>query len=385
MEEGVVSERSPQTPAEWLRFMSGLGTAIAANVSATGQLLRKCQIDDRIMVEKKLAEIILDKYGKPFSPVDLKEIYTALFTTSAPLVPALHRAFVASMLFGNQISKFADLDEESSEDKSNRLTEMHWAARWASFGLPVFQLTHGLTAALLLTEPPPFELADFHLPFPAFSISVPSTFVPFLEAGGTSSAELINVHCFASADEGDLTSDLLQIDIRTRMRNLWFRKPVGEITSVEREVYVFGGDSYTMIEDDYRTIEVALRLVRNLAAWIEIHGHGELENRQRKPGSSYTKNNAVAAPTVFVLGREIKIAPELRRIATEVALGEKHGGPGWKLRMRYCVRGHWKNQVCGEGRQDRKRIFVEPYWKGPEGAAAWAHVYDTRLLPPGGK
>lgn len=76
-----------------------------------------------------------------------------------------------------------------------------------------------------------------------------------------------------------------------------------------------------------------------------------------------------------MLGREVKIAPELRRLAGEVALGRERGGPGWKLRMRYCVRGHWKMQPHGEGRRERKRIFVQPYWKGPEGAATWAHVY----------
>ena len=26
----------------------------------------------------------------------------------------------------------------------------------------------------------------------------------------------------------------------------------------------------------------------------------------------------------------------------------------------------------------RKHIFIEPFWKGPEGAAAWAHLYTKK-------
>lgn len=34
--------------------------------------------------------------------------------------------------------------------------------------------------------------------------------------------------------------------------------------------------------------------------------------------------------------------------------------------VRHLVRGHWKMQAYGPERQDRKHIFVEPYWRGPE-------------------
>lgn len=35
-------------------------------------------------------------------------------------------------------------------------------------------------------------------------------------------------------------------------------------------------------------------------------------------------------------------------------------------RRRFEVRGHWKQQAHGKGLSERKPIFVEPYWKGPD-------------------
>ena len=35
---------------------------------------------------------------------------------------------------------------------------------------------------------------------------------------------------------------------------------------------------------------------------------------------------------------------------------------------RWIVRGHWRNQACGPGMQDHRRIYVQAYVKGPDGA-----------------
>lgn len=39
----------------------------------------------------------------------------------------------------------------------------------------------------------------------------------------------------------------------------------------------------------------------------------------------------------------------------------------YRKRMRlHLVSGHFRKQVCGEGRKDRKLIFIEPFWKGQD-------------------
>lgn len=45
---------------------------------------------------------------------------------------------------------------------------------------------------------------------------------------------------------------------------------------------------------------------------------------------------------------------------------------------RWVVRGHWRNQPCGEGRSETRRIWIAPHVKGPEGAplVVTDKVYD---------
>jgi hypothetical protein len=51
---------------------------------------------------------------------------------------------------------------------------------------------------------------------------------------------------------------------------------------------------------------------------------------------------------------------------------EQQSSQGFKGQRRITVRslvsGHWRNQPCGTGKMDTKRIWIEPFWRGPEGA-----------------
>ncbi|MDI7219537.1 hypothetical protein QMN07_18810 [Leptospira santarosai] len=38
----------------------------------------------------------------------------------------------------------------------------------------------------------------------------------------------------------------------------------------------------------------------------------------------------------------------------------------FKLTIRSVVRGHWRNQPFGQGKEQRKLIFIKPYYKGPD-------------------
>lgn len=47
----------------------------------------------------------------------------------------------------------------------------------------------------------------------------------------------------------------------------------------------------------------------------------------------------------------------------------KQVGEARKMGMhRWIVRGHWRNQACGPGRQERRMTYIAPYVKGPDGA-----------------
>lgn len=60
----------------------------------------------------------------------------------------------------------------------------------------------------------------------------------------------------------------------------------------------------------------------------------------------------------------------------EFEIGQKQKGN--KLEERIKVRGHWKTQAHGPGRQLKKIIHVEPYWRGPDMAEAVSKPYFAR-------
>ena len=47
---------------------------------------------------------------------------------------------------------------------------------------------------------------------------------------------------------------------------------------------------------------------------------------------------------------------------------EDSDSSGRKYKHRWVVNGHWRNQAHGKGYKKRKRVWVNPYLKGPEGA-----------------
>ena len=54
---------------------------------------------------------------------------------------------------------------------------------------------------------------------------------------------------------------------------------------------------------------------------------------------------------------------------------EEGGVDGRKLNVRVRVQGHWRNQAHGEGRALRKTIWIQPFWRGPEGGEIGPEVH----------
>jgi hypothetical protein len=72
----------------------------------------------------------------------------------------------------------------------------------------------------------------------------------------------------------------------------------------------------------------------------------------------------------YVGGRET-VADE-QRVRDEVH--------AWKLDHQVFVRGHWRNQAHGVGRQERKLIFIEPHVRGPD-LAEQDRIRASRVQP----
>lgn len=64
-----------------------------------------------------------------------------------------------------------------------------------------------------------------------------------------------------------------------------------------------------------------------------------------------------------------KTPPPIRVIALRHAAGSHSGdGSGREWHHRWIVRGHWRMAACGEGRQQRRPVWVSAHVKGPADA-----------------
>ncbi len=226
---------------------------------------------------------------------------------------------------------------------------------WAHYGLSTFVLTEGLAAKLLLTE---YDKEIPDLPFNSFMINYP----PEIIGSGSNRALITRIQDRES--EGSLMIYEMRPDL---------------------EVYGWASRWPNGLWDpDHRhkgpRHEALLKLVLGLSAWVNAKIEPQLADNERAiiQGRRFNK---VVAP-IYTLGRTVKLNRELRSAAKSVASGD--GSVLWKLQNRYVVRGHFRWQPIGtqlkqgeEGPVNAKKIWIEPHWKGPEGAEAWQHIYEV--------
>lgn len=102
-------------------------------------------------------------------------------------------------------------------------------------------------------------------------------------------------------------------------------------------------------------------LLANVMSYVEAAGP--------LPTKPRVKNAPAAAvelthpeQRIYDVGRTVKLDARIRE-----ALTHSGGNAGkWKIAQRFIVRGHWRNQAYGENLALRKRLWIEPFWKGGE-------------------
>jgi hypothetical protein len=110
--------------------------------------------------------------------------------------------------------------------------------------------------------------------------------------------------------------------------------------------------------------EGAARACQRILIGMCLH----LSNRPEEEGDSgrprgQKKKRRDQGGGVVTVGREIKVSREIRELAKVSATEEEY--TRWKVRARFLVRGHYRNQAVGPNHSERRRRWIEPYWKGP--------------------
>lgn len=296
-----------------------------------------------------------------------------------------------------------------------------WCLAWARHGHNVFDLSVDFTAAMLLTDPEQIDISSVKMPFAGLLLFIPDGFA--CGAGGATytkihvtemdinslrqlevTSGLIDAFSQLTAPRARAVMDRIEDDIARAGGVLPPSTLLGppayvglrelEPDDTALHIYATDGvnvlDTLTMrhgltwaaledlpdaIDDDAdRAASRAIRRIvfGTLAYLSAVPGAREIRERT---GKRARRVAADPGPVLWDVGRTVRIDPQLVRLARggsrEIALRIKH---------RHIVRGHYRDQPHGPGRSERKRIWIAPFWKGPEGGAALVHTYrpETR-------
>jgi len=243
--------------------------------------------------------------------------------------------------------------------------------RWAQSAFATIQLPHTYAAALMATNLSKDVADEIQIPFPGIMIEVPTGLLDIeVESGDVLPILRVLVTrmpntkingigwAYAAMTPspvtfwrfGCTTEDMLG-------QTSWESHRTADPT--------FNPFAQPITDRDERLGNLIGRLILNVCLAMSDptnvkpigpgHKTHEQAQRRRIPGPPVVRT--------FQVGRPIK--HDFREPVRAYLHGEREYR---HLNVQTLVAGHWKRQPYGEGRGQRKTIWIEPYWRGPEDA-----------------
>lgn len=258
---------------------------------------------------------------------------------------------------------------------------MFGCARWMHYGCPVVQYTgHRYAAALMATGT---ATGDIRPPWKTFLIELPNGLLQTAgPSGQLDDIAYVLVSQYPSRrtpqDTEFFQAWTYTAYTRSGVALHQFRRTVDELRDNDEQELsgTFAGSFMLDLSDeDSRTIALLNRLVLNTCtAMSDPEAVKPLGVPQKKPHKSSSQRDTKEPDfRLFRVGREVKM--DCRDALRAFVRGDRRG----PLTVQFIVRGHWRHQPCGPQRAERRTIWIEPYWKGPEDAAiiSRAHVMGS--------
>jgi hypothetical protein len=250
--------------------------------------------------------------------------------------------------------------------------------QWARAGCPHFSLTPDFFSAVALTDFGDPTDEPLYMPFDTFTVSFPPS--EFFDQA--TKLMVYKLPTILSNDEGVIKTLRWKLYRATLLKDdpIFTQWDIGmtrkELAAEAEEMDAHApGHGIRPLDAEERPLPLRMRsMLANVMSYIESHGPLPTVPRARK--------GAVPAPVelthqdrpLYDVGRTVKLDGGLRKALLESA-GDRER---WHVSQRFVVRGHWRNQAYGEGRQLRRRQWIEPHWKGPENAVeAITRTYEV--------
>lgn len=264
-----------------------------------------------------------------------------------------------------------------------------WFGQWGDLAFPRIQMSHSFASMLMATTISPKEIPNVEAPWPAFLIEVPQGLLPLPLKDGTLS-HITRVHVTSHflpthlknprwwsfwltgmgveiLRAGPLEESVIARTKKALTATPFRRVPEGfraadepkDLGLVEGDEEEFW-DGYDLgLEDRISTLLGRLVIGACVFMTNRAHYQEKVTRLERSLLPHAARSGKKPESRVYTVGRPIKID---FRLAIKAYLEGKRG----PLTVQSLVAGHHKRQAHGPGGVDRKWVFIEPYWRGPE-------------------
>lgn len=247
------------------------------------------------------------------------------------------------------------------------------AARWADQGFPTITMGERLAAALCATEVPEEMYEDVRAPWKAFVIEIPAGLFTVYDPEHQERVRATRILVqYVEDNKGE--AEWWWTLFSEKDQHFWRQgtiaqilKPV-EFREREQERYrIHAGEAFgEQVSQDERIYHVLSRLICNTVLTLidpeRIRPVGSSHKRYAARGEH---NDRLGPPEqrVFIVGKPINL--DCRQRLRDFLEGR--GGKTFKVTAQFLVHGFWRWQAYGPKHSLRRRQWIEPFWKGPEG------------------
>jgi len=260
-----------------------------------------------------------------------------------------------------------------------------FSLQWLSMGMPTASLTHGATTRFGLTDLRGLRFSEIGMPFPSLFLQMPDKFSGLSLTGKQSKPVPIRSIALSSHSLfdtlGQRREELSIHAVSWDGTSLFSDQPLEADTSLESLCSAnwptTSGDGMIQLEQcDEEALSSCIRVALNACVYM-VSCPEKVERLRCTQFHKETALLGVPCPKHWIVGRGITVSSNE---AAALSALSSPGRPAWRAHSRFIVRGHWRNQACGLRSETRKRIWIQPHWKGPADAkTAIARLYTIEV------
>jgi len=243
-----------------------------------------------------------------------------------------------------------------------------FTAKWAVHAFQRITTAHTYAAALMCSDADRDSLESIETQWHAFLVQVPSGMLTVRDADGRVvdyNRVLVTQSEYGASiitlDQQNNHPARIVVERSTNLADLLAR---GENETAR----VMSG---SISDPTLRAIVLAKRLVAGLLLAMQHADNFKAKTYPAKERKRDGRKREEPAHRVVFVGKPIQV--DCRPAVSDyIVNGPPRKGSG-PPSVQHVVRGHYKRQVVGIGRNGRKTIWIEPYWRGPDGAPIFTH------------